>query len=1157
MTHKQDTVGRSDPSIRRALREAGSVHRGVRIIVAAWIGSILCAGGCVRSGGLSRGEPAEGVDRQKAYLTLSEVPPSFSLPTLSLPRALSSRATESLVRADDLSKQQRYTEALLELERGLRYDPKHPALLERQAILHDLAGNSERACTSARQALEGDAGLASMHGILGRAALKQGRLAEGVEHLRLAVLLAVHRGERPAASDRHLLAGALNQLGYLTAALEQYDALTEDAGPDAEALLREDDVGVSGRAAEILERLGRPDEALKRLETTAKRGTATSAERERHVRLLLKAGRSEEARRLASGLSLADPGTLPLLEEVYEKLGQPEGMVADLRNRLAGDPTDVAAATALVEICARRGRIETCFEVLREFVLRVPEGRGVRDRLISALLTARRYEESVELCSAAAERDSSLLGLLSGAFESLDAAGVEGVLATRPKLRSAEASYFRAVAALTGGRPAAARAELAEHPGFVEAHAAARRVIGRAALSEYRWTEAREAAKRRNPDVAEDGGLERISAEAALGLDDLAAAELHFKAALQLDRRDEQALLGLARIYARTDRRLQYEQQLQAVLEVNALNVEARELLTLEYLRTGRIDEVARQLKEFDAIAPASSALARCVAEVQRRQQGDLEGFRKILEQAVERNGPDARTLVLLGDASAVAEDYAGARARYEQALSLDGANEEAFLRLVGLDALELAFERALERMQPWLERYPNRHAWRLERVQALTVVQRFEDALSSAEAEEARADLDPLTRGAYRERILELLGLLHRDEERLRRLEGWASGETDGGPWTRRLIEEHLSADRAKEASELARRVFEATGDRLIGEMYVNALAAGGASDAALRIVLDWLEEDPASDTYAIVLAGKLNLVGRPEDALEVLRNLLEVTAERDLVRERISSVLRRAERHDEYIRFVESWIDEVTQAAREAEGRPGARLERIEAVVSARLHELQVMIVQELLLAKRYSDAVARVQLLLEGTLDAGRQGELLMLAYQGYHFAGREAEALEALERCYAMQPLDAGINNDLGYLLAERGERLEQALKMTRFAVAQSPRNPAYLDSYGWALYKSGDFEGAYTWILRSTRAERRDDEVVLDHLGDAAWRTGRKEEAVQAWNRAAAAADRALADAPDDADARKVRELAAAKAQAAGAGSEPKVADVAAPERRRA
>ena len=74
------------------------------------------------------------------------------------------------------------------------------------------------------------------------------------------------------------------------------------------------------------------------------------------------------------------------------------------------------------------------------------------------------------------------------------------------------------------------------------------------------------------------------------------------------------------------------------------------------------------------------------------------------------------------------------------------------------------------------------------------------------------------------------------------------------------------------------------------------------------------------------------------------------------------------------------------------------------------------------------------------------------------------------------------------NYLGYMLADRGTRLDEALGYIRRAVALDPQNGAYLDSLGWVYYKMGNYELAEENLRRASE-RMGDDPTIHDHLGE--------------------------------------------------------------------
>jgi Flp pilus assembly protein TadD len=116
------------------------------------------------------------------------------------------------------------------------------------------------------------------------------------------------------------------------------------------------------------------------------------------------------------------------------------------------------------------------------------------------------------------------------------------------------------------------------------------------------------------------------------------------------------------------------------------------------------------------------------------------------------------------------------------------------------------------------------------------------------------------------------------------------------------------------------------------------------------------------------------------------------------------------------------------------------------------------------------------------------------------------GRWPEALADLRLAREAAPNQPNVLNYLGYAMANRGENIDEALVILRKAMRLRPRSGAILDSYGWALFKSGRHEEAATMLERAASLAPNLAEVA-DHLGDVYWRTGRQEEARLEWRRA--------------------------------------------------
>jgi tetratricopeptide (TPR) repeat protein len=119
-----------------------------------------------------------------------------------------------------------------------------------------------------------------------------------------------------------------------------------------------------------------------------------------------------------------------------------------------------------------------------------------------------------------------------------------------------------------------------------------------------------------------------------------------------------------------------------------------------------------------------------------------------------------------------------------------------------------------------------------------------------------------------------------------------------------------------------------------------------------------------------------------------------------------------------------------------------------------------------------------------------------------------AGRYDAAEAAFREALRRDPLHALSLNYLGYMLAQRGQRLDEAVSLVERALEIDPGNPSYLDSLGWAWFKRGDLDRARRHLEPAAERLPRNS-VVQDHLGDVLLASGDRAGAVEAWRRALA------------------------------------------------
>ena len=109
----------------------------------------------------------------------------------------------------------------------------------------------------------------------------------------------------------------------------------------------------------------------------------------------------------------------------------------------------------------------------------------------------------------------------------------------------------------------------------------------------------------------------------------------------------------------------------------------------------------------------------------------------------------------------------------------------------------------------------------------------------------------------------------------------------------------------------------------------------------------------------------------------------------------------------------------------------------------------------------------------------------------------------EAEGVFRQIIGADPKNADALNSLGYMFAERGQRLDEAVELVERALAIEPGNGAYLDSLGWAYYKQNRLDQAES-PLREAAKQHPTSSVIQSHLGDLLIKRGLYKEAVDAW-----------------------------------------------------
>jgi len=118
-------------------------------------------------------------------------------------------------------------------------------------------------------------------------------------------------------------------------------------------------------------------------------------------------------------------------------------------------------------------------------------------------------------------------------------------------------------------------------------------------------------------------------------------------------------------------------------------------------------------------------------------------------------------------------------------------------------------------------------------------------------------------------------------------------------------------------------------------------------------------------------------------------------------------------------------------------------------------------------------------------------------------------QKAEA--AYRKVLEAEPDDATMLNNLAYMLANDLNEPKRAEPYAHRAVLLAPQNPSFRDTYGWTLFKLGEFKDARKQLEKAVELERTEMVDSRDHLGQVLVKLGETREARERFEQALAQA----------------------------------------------
>lgn len=108
----------------------------------------------------------------------------------------------------------------------------------------------------------------------------------------------------------------------------------------------------------------------------------------------------------------------------------------------------------------------------------------------------------------------------------------------------------------------------------------------------------------------------------------------------------------------------------------------------------------------------------------------------------------------------------------------------------------------------------------------------------------------------------------------------------------------------------------------------------------------------------------------------------------------------------------------------------------------------------------------------------------------------------EMEKLLRRVIAQNPSYYNAYNALGFSLADRNIRLQEAKQLIVKALTFAPNDPFITDSLGWVEFRLGNLGAALSYLEKAYK-DRADAEIAA-HLGEVLWQMKRQDEALKVW-----------------------------------------------------
>ena len=473
-------------------------------------------------------------------------------------------------------------------------------------------------------------------------------------------------------------------------------------------------------------------------------------------------------------------------------------------------------------------------------------------------------------------------------------------------------------------------------------------------------------------------------------------------------------------------------------------------------------------------------------------------------------------------------EDLLKASSRIEQALRLDKDNKYFYLLAADIYNSLGRFEKAAEVYEQMLERIEGTEEYLFDLAAVYQYANKPQDALRTYSRAEKIFGVNEtssiqklkllLAQGKKEEALAEGEKLISAFPEEPRYVMALADVISDNGMrdqamrYLERFVAEHpghgqvemLLAGFYRDAGQ------EAKAQPMLLELFDNPeiglqskVIILGAYSAELHQKRAAKTPDTTRESFAVQLYEKLKAAHPDDPTVKIIGGDLYL------------SIGKQQEARAHYLEAVESGAD-VTFEVYENLLYLEVRLERWDDVIRHAEEALEIYPNQGMIhylhgvarLRKRnYEEAIfalEQAKRLLSS--NPGMLGEINTQLGEAYNATRQYDRSDQAYEEALTFNPDNPIVLNNYSYYLAQRGQNLEKAEKMSATLIKNHPENPTFLDTYAWVLFMRAKYREARK-VMEKALETGKATATHFEHYGDILYKLGDTEGAVRQWEKA--------------------------------------------------